>query len=180
VLLLNECFLLLFISLSTQSGNLWIHPRMNAVMNLRFSWKVGNFLSNWATISFWSELSCRSTSRLAEWRRHAQDCPDRATWLAFGSSFIIRLSLYFPSNSLLPLSHCLPCNWRHISFCFQVRWGAADVAWHNSVHPASGPYSCFCPKINSVSRPHLLTSDTVLAGKPRFTCIPFTRLTNSA
>jgi hypothetical protein len=26
VLLLNECLLLLFISLSTQSGNFWIHP----------------------------------------------------------------------------------------------------------------------------------------------------------
>jgi hypothetical protein len=28
VLLPNECLLLLFISLSTQSGNFWIHPRM--------------------------------------------------------------------------------------------------------------------------------------------------------
>jgi hypothetical protein len=28
VLLLNECLLLLFISLATQSGNLWIHPRI--------------------------------------------------------------------------------------------------------------------------------------------------------
>jgi hypothetical protein len=27
MLLLNECLLLLFISLSTQSGNFWIHPR---------------------------------------------------------------------------------------------------------------------------------------------------------
>jgi hypothetical protein len=30
VLLLKEC-LLLFISLSTQSGNFWIHPRINVV-----------------------------------------------------------------------------------------------------------------------------------------------------
>jgi hypothetical protein len=28
VLLLNECLLLLLISLSTQSGNFWIHPRI--------------------------------------------------------------------------------------------------------------------------------------------------------
>jgi hypothetical protein len=28
VLLLNECLLLLFISLSTQSGNFWIRPRI--------------------------------------------------------------------------------------------------------------------------------------------------------
>jgi hypothetical protein len=27
MLLLNECLLLLFISLSTESGNFWIHPR---------------------------------------------------------------------------------------------------------------------------------------------------------
>jgi len=28
VLPLNECLLLLFISLSTQSGNFWMHPRI--------------------------------------------------------------------------------------------------------------------------------------------------------
>jgi len=28
VLLLSECFLLLFISLSTQSGIFWLHPRI--------------------------------------------------------------------------------------------------------------------------------------------------------
>jgi hypothetical protein len=38
VLLLKECFLLLFISLSTQSGNFWIYPRtspkqMNSELN---------------------------------------------------------------------------------------------------------------------------------------------------
>jgi len=31
VLLLNVCLFLLFISLSTQSGNFWIHPRISAV-----------------------------------------------------------------------------------------------------------------------------------------------------
>jgi hypothetical protein len=41
VLLLNEC-LLLFISLSTQSGNFWIHPRMhiNALYKGRVSVSV--------------------------------------------------------------------------------------------------------------------------------------------
>jgi hypothetical protein len=33
VLLLNECLLFLFISLSTQSGNVWIHPRIWKVMS---------------------------------------------------------------------------------------------------------------------------------------------------
>jgi hypothetical protein len=31
VLLLNECLLFLFISLSTQSGNFWIHPRISTI-----------------------------------------------------------------------------------------------------------------------------------------------------
>jgi hypothetical protein len=34
VLLLNECLLLLLISLSTQSGNFWIHPRTEAVFRV--------------------------------------------------------------------------------------------------------------------------------------------------
>jgi hypothetical protein len=39
VFLLNECLLLLlllllFISLSTQSGNFWIHPRMKTIFSL--------------------------------------------------------------------------------------------------------------------------------------------------
>jgi len=36
VLLLNECLLLLFISLSTQSGNFWIHPLKNCVTIITF------------------------------------------------------------------------------------------------------------------------------------------------
>jgi hypothetical protein len=56
------------ISLSTQSGNFWIHPRMycvcvcvcvggcarvvNVIMNLPVPQEVGNFLPSWTTVSF--------------------------------------------------------------------------------------------------------------------------------
>jgi hypothetical protein len=42
VLLLNECLLLLFISLSTQSGNFWIYPRI--LLILRIDGKARNRL----------------------------------------------------------------------------------------------------------------------------------------
>jgi hypothetical protein len=37
VLLLNECLLLLFISLSTQFGNFWIHPRIGRRCKMVYS-----------------------------------------------------------------------------------------------------------------------------------------------
>jgi hypothetical protein len=42
VLLLNECLLLLFISLSTKSGNFWIYPR---TLHFECTYEVPGFLS---------------------------------------------------------------------------------------------------------------------------------------
>jgi len=44
MLLLNECLLLLFISLSTQSGNFWIHHRIRIDIR-EIEWEVADWIN---------------------------------------------------------------------------------------------------------------------------------------
>jgi hypothetical protein len=49
VLLLNECLFLLFISLSTQYGNFWIHPRMSECFSKNHESKFGKISEQLST-----------------------------------------------------------------------------------------------------------------------------------
>jgi hypothetical protein len=64
VLLVNEClFLLLFISLSTQSGNFWIHPRISQHKRVKVKEKKG-VLGRW---KYSSTHSLTSAVDRGEW-----------------------------------------------------------------------------------------------------------------